>query len=265
MTPGTQPARRQRWWNRPRFDAIETAAITLTLTIIVTSILGVVPRNVEELVLARKYGPTRYSEGPAEWIVRDFFQDRRDGFFVDVGANHYRKRSKTYFLESELGWHGLAIEPQRVFANDYLAHRPRTKFLPFFVSDRSNETATMYVLAWNRTVTSGNRAFVEQYGSNPREETAPTITLNDLFAAEGVKRLDFLTIDIELWEPRALKGLDLRRYRPELVCIEALAEVRQFILDYFTAGGYVVLGKYLRADSENLYLAPLPRERAASR
>ena len=265
MAAGTRPGRRKRWWNAPRFDVVELVAITVTLTIIVVSILGVVPKNREELALARRYGPTRYSEGPAEWIIRDFFQDRRDGFFVDVGANHYRQWSKTYYLESSLGWRGLAVEPQRDFAADYLTHRPRTKFVPFFVSDVSNETAKMYVLSWNRTVTSGNRAFVEQYGANPREETATTITLTDLFQAEGVERIDFLNMDIELGEPKALMGLDLKRYRPELVCIEALPEVRQFILDYFAAGGYVVIGGYLRADSENLYLTPLGRERPTAR
>jgi FkbM family methyltransferase len=253
----TSPARRRRWWNRPRFDVIETALITITLTIITAFALRMVPKNSEELAIAAKYGPTRYSEGPEEWIIRDFFGDRRDGFFVDVGANHYRTWSKTYYLERALGWRGLAIEPQREFAADYAVHRPRTKFLPFFVSDRSNEQATMYVLKGNRTVTSGHRSFVEQFGANPEEQTATTITLNDLFQAEGVQAIDFMNMDIELWEPKALAGLDLARYRPELICIEALPPVRQSILDYFTRNGYTILAKYLRADTENLYFTPL--------
>jgi FkbM family methyltransferase len=190
-------------------------------------------------------------------VIRDFFQDRRDGFFVDIGAHHYSQWSKTYFLESSLGWRGLAVEPQRVFEADYARYRPRTKFLPYFVSNVSNETAKMYVLDNNRSVASGNKSFVEGFGANPREDTAVTITLNDLFAAEGVQHIDFLNIDIELWEPKALAGLDLNRYRPTLVCIEALPQVRQFILDHFAKHGYTVLGQYLRADTENLYFAPL--------
>ena len=31
----------------------------------------------------------------------------------------------------------------------------------------------------------------------------------------------------------------------------------QFLLDYFTQRGYVLLGKYLRADTQNLYFTPL--------
>src|SRR5262245_51530433 len=50
--------------------------------------------------LEHKYGPSRFSQGVEEWILRDFFQDRRDGVFVDVGANHYQTGSNTYYLET---------------------------------------------------------------------------------------------------------------------------------------------------------------------
>ena len=55
--------------------------------------------------------------------------------FVDVGANHYQSFSKSFYLESKLGWSGLAIEPQREFGPESAQYRPRTKFLPFFISD----------------------------------------------------------------------------------------------------------------------------------
>jgi hypothetical protein len=64
-------------------------------------------------------------------------------------------------------------------------------------------------------------------------------------------------MDIELAEPKALRGFDIDRFKPELVCIEAHEEVRQQILDYFARHGYVVVGRYLRADTQNLYFTPL--------
>ena len=59
--------------------------------------------------LLSKYGPEHSSYGPEEWIARDFFDDKRDGFFVDVGANHYKDTSNTYYLETGLHWSGIAI------------------------------------------------------------------------------------------------------------------------------------------------------------
>ena len=206
----------------------------------------------------KTYGPQHYSEREEEWLIRDFFHDRRDGVFVDVGAHHFKSSSKTFYLEEKLGWSGLAIEPQREFAEEYAKYRPRTKFLPFFVSDVSNEKARLYLLDGMRSVASSNEAFVKQFGKPSEVREVPTITLTDLLDAERITRIDLLTIDIELHEPYALKGFDINRFKPSLVCIEALLPVRQQILDYFAAHDYVVVGKYVWVDLENLYFTPRP-------
>jgi FkbM family methyltransferase len=203
-----------------------------------------------------KYGPNHYSEREEEWLIRDYFADRRGGVFVDVGANHYQDASKTYYLERNLGWSGIAVEPQRQFAAGYETHRPLTRFRPFFVSNVSNETARLYVTKQSSLVASGDKQFVQQFGPLDEIRDVPTITLNDLLAAEGIQRIDFLSIDIELHEPQALAGFDIKRYRPSLVCIEGLLPVRQQILDYFAANDYVLVGKYMWVDLENLYFVP---------
>ena len=112
----------------------------------------------------KKYGPDHFSEREEEWLIRDYFQDRPGGVFVDVGANHYKVASKTYYLESKLGWSGIAIEPQREFADEYKAYRPRTRFLPFFVSNESNHTARLYLRRRKDQVASSNEAFVKSFG-----------------------------------------------------------------------------------------------------
>jgi FkbM family methyltransferase len=203
------------------------------------------------------YGPDHYTEREEEWLIREYFQDRREGVFVDVGANHYMTGNKTYYLESKLGWSGLAIEPQAEFAADYATHRPRTKFLPFFVSDVSNEKAQLYITKQSSMVASSDKAFVSQFGDLDEVRDVPTITLTDLLDSEGITRIDFLSMDIELHEPKALQGFDLQRFRPSLVCIEGLLPVRQQILEYFARNGYVLVGKYMWVDLENLYFAPL--------
>ena len=204
----------------------------------------------------KKYGPEHQTEREEEWMIRDYFNDRRGGVFVDVGANHYRATSKTYYLETKLGWSGIAVEPQREFAADYARHRPRTKLLPFFVSDSSNETARLHIIRNMSPVASSDEAFVRRFGKPDEVREVPTITLTDLLAAERIDRIDFLSMDIELHEPQALRGFDIERFKPSLVCIEALLPVRQQILNYFAAHRYVLVGKYVWVDLENLYFAP---------
>lgn len=203
-----------------------------------------------------RFGPPRYSSHEEELFVRDFFGDRRDGVFVDVGASHYRDRSNTYFLEQTLGWSGIAVDPLAEFAAGYRQYRPRTRFFAMFVSDRSDEHAKLYV-GQNSLFSSTQQAFTDSFTNVQRIIEAPTITLTDLLTAERVSDVDFLSIDVELHEPQVLAGFDLDRFRPRLVCVEAHPQVRQDILDYFTRGGYVVVGKYLRPDPQNLWFTPL--------
>ena len=109
---------------------------------------------------------------------------------------------------------------------------------------------------------SSDKAFVSQFGTPDEVRKVATVSLNDLLAREGRTTVDFVSMDIELHEPQALKGFDIRRFRPSLVCIEALLPVRQQILDYFARNGYVAVGRYLWVDRENLYFMPLDGSRA---
>lgn len=217
---------------------------------------GVNPTDAVELAqLEAAYGPDRNSERAEEWIVRDFFQDARDGVFVDVGANHHQRNSNTYYLETTLGWSGVAIEPQAKFADGYARNRPKTTFVPLFVSDVSNREATLYVTS-NDLVASGSKEFTEAFGS-VTPTTATTTTLDDVLDRLGIVRVDFLTMDIELAEPQALAGFSIERFRPRLVAVEAHPPVRQQILDYFAAHRYSLVGKYWRVDAENFWFAPV--------
>jgi hypothetical protein len=215
------------------------------------------PEASELTRLQAAYGPDKHSQGIEEWIVRDVFHDKRDGVFVDVGSADFKDGSNTWFLESERGWSGLAIDAQERYRAGYVKGRPRTRFFALFVSDQSNEKARLFLSRTSSFVASSDKAFTAQFGPLGDELEVPTMTLNDLLAAERVTGIDFLSMDIELAEPKALAGFDIERFRPQLVGIEAHPAVRQPILDYFTAHDYVVIGRYLRIDEANLWFQRL--------
>jgi FkbM family methyltransferase len=245
---------------RPRFDLFELALVSFFAGYVVwvamkpDAFLHDIEGDARRL--SEQYGRRSNSTWVEEWIIREFFNDRRGGFFLDVGAADYRQWSNTYFLETSLGWEGIAVEPQTHFEAGYREHRPRTKFRSFFASDHSNARAQLFVLERNTSVASSDREFTERSGPGAVATDVPTITLNDLLDAERVSKIDFLSMDVELSEPKALKGFDVNRFRPDLVCIEGHPETRQAILDYFHDHGYVLLGRYLRTDFINLYFAP---------
>ena len=194
------------------------------------------------------YSPKHYSERNEEVIIRHFFKDRRAGFFLDVGAYHYKNGSNTYYLEKALDWGGIAVDANGEFARGYEENRPKTRFFTFFVSDKSDEQADFYIVRdpGHLTKSTAVRDFVS--GRKTEEVKVPTITLNDLLAKLGTKKIDFLSIDIE-------------KYRPELVCVEAHRQVRDQILAYFGAHGYARVDAYFLFDQRNWYFTPAERYR----
>jgi len=205
--------------------------------------------------LVEKYGPKLYSQHFEELLIREFFNDQRNGFFVDVGAGHYRINSTTYYLEKHLGWRGIAIDAISRYEKGYLLSRKNTQFYSFFVADKSDEEIDFYIIERNKRLSTGNVEAARRQGKFEKVKV-PTITLDDLLEREGISHFDFLSMDIELAEPAALAGFDIDRYKPSLVCIEAHEPVLDQILDYFSKNNYEIIENYKGLDPLNLYFTP---------
>jgi FkbM family methyltransferase len=214
--------------------------------------------------------PKRYSQFDEEILIRHFFNDRRGGFFVDVGAADYDQRSTTYYLEKHLGWSGIAIDALDEFRAGYEKHRPRTKFVSYIVTDHAGTREPFYRIPGMLPNSSAVKEYAEQWADyakqvggvgatgEPTVIEVPTITLTKLLDDHGVDRIDLLSMDIEDGEPAALRGFDIDRFRPELICIEAHESVRDEIAAYMAAHGYERIDRYLARDRVNWYFQPAP-------
>jgi FkbM family methyltransferase len=202
-------------------------------------------------------GKALYSQGKEELIIRHFFKDRRDGFYVDLGCWQWETASTTLYLERHLGWSGLAIDALPHLRDAWVANRPRAKFLNYLVTDHSGTFEKFYAAGPLSSTEKGHvKEFTGTDSPAVREISVPTITMNELLEQNGVKKIDFLSIDIEESEPPALAGFDIERYKPELVGIEVSASVRDKIAAYFAAHNYERIDEYLKYDTVNWYYRP---------
>lgn len=208
------------------------------------------------------YGPKVYSQAEEETLIRAFFRDRREGFFLDVGASHYEKDSTTYYLEKHLGWRGIAIDALEEFRADYERFRPGTRFFAFFVTNEAGLPKDFHVYTRDTRISSGS---LDQLRGLPRVKDrhiktikVPTMTLDRLLTAEKATKVDFVSLDIEGSEPEALQAFDIERYRPDLLCVEMQKYTRDLLLAYFAEHGYEVIERYRQADSVNLYFRRRP-------
>jgi FkbM family methyltransferase len=203
-----------------------------------------------------KTGKALYSQGNEELAIRDFFSDKKGYFFLDIGCSDYKEFSTTYYLEKHLGWKGIGVDALGEYADDYKKYRPNTKFLNYIVADKSGGAMDIIVNPGQKSLSTIMPEVAGQFFQSYKVPV-PIITLNDLLKKQKVKRIDFLSMDIEDSEPIALAGFDIKKYRVKFVCIEAHDHVRQAILDYFTKNGYELIQEYSALDvGQNWYFKP---------
>jgi FkbM family methyltransferase len=204
-------------------------------------------------------GKALYSQSQEELIIRDFFQDRRGGVFLDVGAATPIRNSNTAYLEKQLDWSGIAIDALPEYAESWKKRRPKSTYLNYLVTDHAEGVEPFY-RSELPGISSVEKPLTGPAG-NPRsfeEIHVETNTLTRILDEQGIETIDFMSMDIEGHEPEALSGFDIDRFRPELVCIEAKPANREFIRTYFAEHGYEQLEKYLEYDKTNYYFARKP-------
>jgi FkbM family methyltransferase len=153
---------------------------------------------------------TSYAQNGEDVRVWRALRHIPDVFYIEVGASHPFDDSVTAALSSE-GWRGVLVEPEPAAAELLRAQRPRDVVVAAAASD------TPGVLQW---VNDGDRG--EGRVVDDRQGLAvPVVRLADVLDRLDVQDVHFMSVDVEGHERRALLGLDLTRWKPWILCVEA--------------------------------------------
>lgn len=147
---------------------------------------------------------------------------RRNGFYVDVGCNHPVKMSNTFRFYLR-GWRGIAIDGNSEFAKLFSRYRPRDYFIAALVSDE--EKLMQFKIYEGRALSSvQDNRFLDndELYKLERIDTIKTKTINQILKkASAPERFDILSIDVEGHDFKALRSIDLKKYKPDVILIEA--------------------------------------------
>jgi FkbM family methyltransferase len=149
------------------------------------------------------------------------FGAQRTGFYVDVGASSPIQDSVTQ-LFYEAGWSGLNIEPIPERVAELRRARPRDVTLCAAAGEQAGTISLVRTAGLGGLSTAVPLDQLPPvYAAHSWPIAAQQITLSDALAAHCAGPIDFLKIDAEDAEARVLSGLDLRRWRPALIVVEA--------------------------------------------
>lgn len=161
--------------------------------------------------------PESYSQFGEDVIVRDFFEGRTDGYFMEVGANDPVKFSQTWLLE-QFGWTGLLVEPLADRCARLRTARPRSRVHQVAVGAPAQRGQLELQVPPDDMFAS--LCPRDKATTAAKTETVQVKTLDDILASEGDPAVDFISIDVEGLELEALQGFALTRHQPRLLLME---------------------------------------------
>ncbi len=188
-----------------------------------------------------------YGQLKQDLLCLDYFDKKRDGYFVDIGAGNGRDLSNTYLLEKEYGWKGICVEPLDAPFKLCQECRPNSICRQTAIYDKEAEVEFSYIEGSSGEdymysgITNDIKHHVTKVENSSKKILMNTITLNKLLEEAGAPEvMDFLSIDTEGSESKILEALDHKKYKFRYITVEHnyLMGQRSDIARVLTSNGY---------------------------
>ncbi|MGZ4057278.1 MAG: FkbM family methyltransferase [Bacteroidia bacterium] len=195
--------------------------------LIIKGIVSILPRAVKNTLSAKTDGArSSYSQEGEDMVLERFFEDRRTGFFIDIGAHHPTRFSNTYHFYQK-GWRGINIDATPGSMIPFNKIRPGDKNIEMGVSSKEGEM--VYFLFDEPALNTFNEERANFLLTTTKYKLAKKIpvkvaTLKTILDQNLGKdqQIDFLTIDVEGLDYEILASNDWEKYRPNMVLAEDL-------------------------------------------
>ncbi len=176
-----------------------------------------------------------YSQFGEDLIIAYLFHTlgMKQPTYLDVGANHPRYISNTYYFYRQ-GSRGVLVEPNPRLASLLRSVRPRDVVLEVGIGLTAETRADFYVFGGyadglstfsKAEATHWESVGLKGHGKIPVERiiSVPLVPINQIIADNFAGNApNFLSLDVEGLDLDVLKGLDFDRFAPDVVCVETL-------------------------------------------
>jgi FkbM family methyltransferase len=189
---------------------------------------------------------SNFSQNEEEQVLRDFFSDINNGFYVDVGCHHPRRFSNTALFYKN-GWNGINIDASQKNLKLFNVFRKRDKNINALISEKPEKLKYYYFddSALNGILSFSKVDYLKDLGYKViNEEFINTQRLDDILVTCNVpdKKIDLLDIDVEGYDFQVLKSIDLNLFYVKVILIET-GENENAIIEYLSNYNYNIYKK----------------------
>lgn len=165
-----------------------------------------------------------------EFLNENFFKNKRNGVFVDIGAYDGIEGSNSYFFEKHLEWKGLCVEPipsvfQKLIKNrncfcEQVAAWKENDIKKFKIIEGYSEMLSGLVDCYEDEHKSRIDLEVKNFNQKTNEIEIKCVDINLLLSKYNLYNIDFLSIDVEGGELEIVKRIDFSKFNIKYITIE---------------------------------------------
>ena len=162
-----------------------------------------------------------YSMDGEDIFIINYFKNKNNGFYIDVGCYHPLHRNNTFLLHKN-GWSGINIDIHQFSIDLFNYLRPDDVNLNCAVSNSNGVTKMFYQKKLSQLSTIDEKQAKIAFQGNIKTSEIKCFTLNAILEKLKFndKKIDLLDIDVEGADLKVLKGFSLEKFKPELICVE---------------------------------------------
>jgi len=176
-----------------------------------------------------------YSQFGEDIIINKYFKSFI-GTYVDIGCYHPIKYSNTALFYKK-GWNGTNIDLNQTSINLFNFSRLRDKNILACLSNKE-EWVDVYLDNEFSALNSTNKENIKNFKiKNFKKNRIKT----KIFSKIIRQKFDFLNIDCEGNDYKILKTINLKKFKPKLICVEVSKESKKLIYNYLNSNNYEIL------------------------
>jgi len=176
-----------------------------------------------------------YSQFGEDIIINKYFKSFI-GTYVDIGCYHPIKYSNTALFYKK-GWNGTNIDLNQTSINLFNFSRLRDKNILACLSNKE-EWVDVYLDNEFSALNSTNKENIKNFKiKNFKKNRIKT----KIFSKIIKQKFDFLNIDCEGNDYKILKTINLKKFKPKLICVEVSKESKKLIYNYLNSNNYEIL------------------------
>lgn len=165
-----------------------------------------------------------------KFLNENFFKNKKNGIFLDIGAHDGKSLSNTLFFEKELDWSGICVEPMpEVY--EKLKNTRNCKCLNVAATNTNKEDIFLRIKGYSEMLSGLLSEYneshlkridfeLQKFGGSKEEIKVKCVNVTDMLLENEMTYIDYCSIDTEGNELKILEAIDFDKINISFFSIE---------------------------------------------